>query len=497
MLLSVVLAAAAVAASAVSAAPLEPSHSAMIHKVSISKPRHPLGHNSHRAVARWAHRIHGANSTLAAEAAAAVPLARRQSSAPLTNLDDFLYNAPVTLGNGQSFLLDLDTGSSDTWFRGPSCKSSDQSCGVSGQSTVKTTDTTLSSTSLSWSTTYGSGSVSGKVYKGPVKMAGLSATISLGVSTSETGFSGIGDGLMGLGYASISNIASAGGSNTNWIDELKLSTNVFSFYLSNNADKDTGEVTIGGTDPARYTGAINYISLNAKTYWQMSWSGGKWGVGTSSGALDGSIKSFIADTGTTLVILDTAAADGINKGIGATYSSSVGAYTIACSKKTSTTPVTLTINGVVYSIPANIYVLDAGDGTCISGITRGASSAGVGILGDIFLRQYYSVYDKANGRVGFALAVHPGGTTTPTTTSSSTSTSKATSTTTSTSTSTKATTTTTSSTCAHSICSTGAKLTASCDPCAAKIIAADSYCGSTSWDSVCVGEVKSVCGITC
>ncbi|KAI9324948.1 aspartic peptidase domain-containing protein [Zopfochytrium polystomum] len=491
---SILLAAASLAVASASAAPLE-NGSAVIHKVAISKPANAKPHNTQRAIKRWANRILPGNSTLE----------RRQSSAPLTNESDELYNAPVTLGNGQSFLLDLDTGSSDTWFRGPNCKSSDQSCGVSGQPTVKTSDSTLSSTSLSWTTSYGSGSVGGKVYKGPVQMAGVSASISFGVSTSETGFAGVGDGLMGLAYASISNIASAGASNTNWIDALKLSNNEFAFYLSNGADKDQGEVTIGGTDPSKYTGSFSYIPLNSETYWQMSWSGGKWAAGSSSGALDGSISNFIADTGTTLMILDTAAADGINKGIGASsYSSSTGAYAISCSKSTTGSPFTLTLNGVKYSIPANVYVLDNGDGTCISGVTRGAADAGVGILGDIFLRQYYSVYDKANARVGFAQAVHPGGSTTPTTTSTTTTTAKTTTTstakTTSTSTKTSTTTpatTTTATTCAHSICTTGTKLKSSCDPCAAQIIAQDSYCGSTSWDSVCVGEVASICGITC
>ncbi|KAI9327711.1 aspartic peptidase domain-containing protein [Zopfochytrium polystomum] len=402
-LLAILVSAASVAVSLVSAAPLTPA-TEVIHKIAISKPSHPAGHNTHRAVTRWGQRIHGASFN--ASSVPAGTLERRQGSAPLYNSDDLLYNAPVTLGNGQSFLLDLDTGSSDTWFRGPNCRSSDQSCGLSSQAKVKTTDTTLKATSLSWSTSYGSGSVSGKVYTGPVKMAGLTATISLGVSTSETGFAGVGDGLMGLAYASISNIAAAGASNTNWIDALKLSTNQFSFYLSRSADGDNGEVTIGGADKSRYTGTVSYVPLNSKTYWQMSWSGGKWGVGSSTGALDSSVRSFIADTGTSLIILDTAAANGINKAIGATFSSSVGAYVIACSKASTGPAVSLTINGVAYSLPASAYVLPISSTQCISGITSGASSAGVGILGDVFLRQYYSIYDKANGRVGFAKAVH-------------------------------------------------------------------------------------------
>ncbi|MDB4971053.1 MAG: hypothetical protein JWN44_6742 [Myxococcales bacterium] len=52
-------------------------------------------------------------------------------------------------------------------------------------------------------------------------------------------------------------------------------------------------------------------------------------------------------------------------------------------------------------------------------------------------------------------------------------------------------------TCAHSICATGARLTASCDPCATRICAADSYCCTTAWDNICVNEVRTVCAQTC
>ncbi len=51
--------------------------------------------------------------------------------------------------------------------------------------------------------------------------------------------------------------------------------------------------------------------------------------------------------------------------------------------------------------------------------------------------------------------------------------------------------------CAHAICSIGTNLTASCDPCAAQICAVDSFCCNSSWDGICVGEVASVCGGTC
>jgi Zn-dependent metalloprotease len=53
------------------------------------------------------------------------------------------------------------------------------------------------------------------------------------------------------------------------------------------------------------------------------------------------------------------------------------------------------------------------------------------------------------------------------------------------------------STCSHSICSTGGKLTSSCDPCAQNICAADGYCCQYAWDSICVSEVASICGQSC
>lgn len=51
--------------------------------------------------------------------------------------------------------------------------------------------------------------------------------------------------------------------------------------------------------------------------------------------------------------------------------------------------------------------------------------------------------------------------------------------------------------CAHSVCSTGTKLTSSCDSCASQICAADEYCCNNKWDARCVSEVSSVCQLSC
>ncbi|KAI9363914.1 S1/P1 nuclease-domain-containing protein [Zopfochytrium polystomum] len=83
------------------------------------------------------------------------------------------------------------------------------------------------------------------------------------------------------------------------------------------------------------------------------------------------------------------------------------------------------------------------------------------------------------------------------TTSTSSSSAKTSTSTKTTSSSPTPTATTTSAACAHDVCTAGAKLSASCSSCAAAVIAADSYCGSTKWDSTCVDEVFTYCTVTC
>jgi Notch-like protein len=53
------------------------------------------------------------------------------------------------------------------------------------------------------------------------------------------------------------------------------------------------------------------------------------------------------------------------------------------------------------------------------------------------------------------------------------------------------------STCSHDICVQGSALVPGCEPCVSQICAVDAFCCSNSWDSVCVNQVASVCGLVC
>jgi hypothetical protein len=51
--------------------------------------------------------------------------------------------------------------------------------------------------------------------------------------------------------------------------------------------------------------------------------------------------------------------------------------------------------------------------------------------------------------------------------------------------------------CAHGLCTTGAKLALTCDPCVTQICAVDAYCCNSAFDSVCLGEVGTICKHPC
>ncbi|UQA62512.1 hypothetical protein [Polyangium aurulentum] len=51
--------------------------------------------------------------------------------------------------------------------------------------------------------------------------------------------------------------------------------------------------------------------------------------------------------------------------------------------------------------------------------------------------------------------------------------------------------------CAHSICQEGGPLDPGCNPCVTAVCKADAFCCNGNWDGICVGEVASVCGISC
>ncbi|KAJ3118390.1 hypothetical protein HK100_000622, partial [Physocladia obscura] len=175
----------------------------------------------------------------------------------LTNEENEIYVVNATFSDGNTFTLDFDTGSSDTWIRGPSCSGDSASCTGAA---VNVSSAGITDLYASYAVVYGSGVSAGDVVSGTVLIGKAKVKITVGV----TGFSGS-DGLLGLGYSSLgtmsNQISKYSGISGNWFDASNVKNKVFSFYLSNQADGDNGEVTFGGYDTSKFTDPITWLPV--------------------------------------------------------------------------------------------------------------------------------------------------------------------------------------------------------------------------------------------
>jgi len=157
----------------------------------------------------------------------------------------------------------------------------------------------------------------------------------------------------------------------------------------------------GGVDKSKYTGDLEYIPLRRKAYWEVDLDAIAFGDEVAEQENTGAIL----DTGTSLNVLPSALAELLNKEIGAKKGYN-GQYTIECDKVSSLPDITFTLAGSNYSLPSTDYILEV-QGSCISTFQGMDFPEPVGplvILGDAFLRRYYSVYDLGKNAVGLARA---------------------------------------------------------------------------------------------
>jgi cathepsin D len=108
----------------------------------------------------------------------------------------------------------------------------------------------------------------------------------------------------------------------------------------------------------------------------------------------------VIDTGTSVIVGPNALVDPIIAGITVNED---------CSGVDDLPDITFTIDTTDYVMKPKDYVLavtDEGQTECVLGIMGQDFPAGFDyfILGDSFIRKYYSYFDKNNNRVGFALA---------------------------------------------------------------------------------------------
>ncbi|CBF83780.1 hypothetical protein AN2903.2 [Aspergillus nidulans FGSC A4] len=321
-------------------------------------------------------------------------------------VDNFMnaqYFSEIQLGTPpQTFKVVLDTGSSNLWV--PSSECGSIACYLH-QKFDSSASSTYKKNGSEFAIKYGSGSLSGFVSRDNLQIGDLKVKgQDFAEATSEPGLAfafGRFDGILGLGFDTIS-VNRIVPPFYNMIHQGLLDEPVFAFYLGDaNKDGDSSVATFGGIDKDHYEGELIKIPLRRKAYWEVDLDA--IALGDEVAELENT--GVILDTGTSLIALPSNLAEMINTEIGATKGFT-GQYTIDCAKRDSLPDLTFTLTGHNFTIGPYDYTLEV-QGSCISAFMGMDFPEPVGplaILGDAFLRKWYSVYDLGNGAVGLAKA---------------------------------------------------------------------------------------------
>lgn len=208
------------------------------------------------------------------------------------------------------------------------------------------------------------------------------------------------DGILGMAFQKISVL----GLPTVFdlmFDQGLIQDKSFSFYLTQTESSPGSKLVLGGVNQQYYSGSMNYVDLIAENYWMIKVDAAF--VGDTRVTL----TSFngIVDTGTSLIVGSAEVIDLMLAKIG-----KIGK--VDCAQIDKLPSIGFTIGGKRYDLPAKMYVLKVtdqqGDEECIIGLQPMKFPPSFGtavILGDVFIKYYYTHFDEGKNRVGFAKAV--------------------------------------------------------------------------------------------
>jgi len=326
------------------------------------------------------------------------------------------YVAPFFIGTPpEKFTLILDTGSSNMWVYGSACHT--DVCNIH-----KRFDHRKSSTWAKNGTgimiKYGSGKIEGilssdNVYfeecgSKPESECHMITKQQFGEVEYTEGKAfmwGKYDGIVGLGFPKLA-IDGTIPPFDNLFYQNKLKNPVFSFFMTPKAGQEGSIFSVGGIKTNLYTGDMRWHSLFVTDKTPEYWTVKLTDVlvdGKSMGLCKPYGCPFAVDTGTSLI---TGPSHMINKVI-SKLDVDEGCYRM---KSGQLPQLGFVIDDTVYTLEAEDYVMkvqeDATD-VCIGGLRDldlPPEKGPMWIAGDVFLRKYYSVYDRNDLRVGLARA---------------------------------------------------------------------------------------------
>ncbi|KAF7428327.1 hypothetical protein PC9H_007548 [Pleurotus ostreatus] len=317
---------------------------------------------------------------------------------------DLLYYGEMSFGTpAQELTVDIDTGSADLWVPVNCPRCANTQFEPERSSTYKNEN-------KKFQINYGSGDASGTL---------ASDTVSVGsVTVSKQAFGAVNrlskewnmypnDGLIGLAFSSIAS-SQQPTFFENLIMQKAVAAPLFSVHLGRR-NPSGSEVCFGCVDQSKTTGSITWIPVTSRTYWTVAMSG--FAVGEKTTEVEDVVAAI--DTGTTLIYLPNEVAMDLYDQIPGSQSLEdrygPAFYSYPCD---SNVDVGVVFSGKVFYINSadfNLGRVEENSTECVGGILRmtGGFPNNLAIIGDEFLKSWYSVYDySGTARVGFAPSVN-------------------------------------------------------------------------------------------
>lgn len=320
---------------------------------------------------------------------------------PLNNLYDTQLYGPIKVGDPpQVFDVIFDTSSSFLWIPSKSCQS------VWCDKRAKYDNSSLShiSDGSDFRISYGTAGVKGKISRDTISLGGLKipqqdfgeATKIFGHVFSDSDF----DGVFGLGF---DNIATGGVTPPfyNLMEDQALYKSIFSLWVAKHeASEQAGEIVLGGIDKNRFEGSLTFSPVIRQGYWEITLQ--RFLVGDNKFP---NRRTAALSSGSSLIIVPEVDSHRIHRALGMKATND-GRHVIDCHKIASLPAITLIFAGSAFSLAPEDYIIDWHN-ECMSafvGQNIDSPTGPIWVLGTVFLRSFYTVYDMENKRVGMAKA---------------------------------------------------------------------------------------------
>ncbi|TNN04184.1 pepsin A-like [Takifugu flavidus] len=324
------------------------------------------------------------------------PMARFDAAGivPMTKDSELAYYGVISIGTPpQSFKVIFDTGSAILWV--PSILCDGFACNGHNKFNPNLSST-FRSNGQAVSVIYGGGGMYGIYGSDTVNVGELTVQNQIfGMSKVETPSMQylVSDGVLGL---ALSGVTQPGATPVfdNMMSQGLVGMDLFSVYLSSNPEGSM--ITFGGTNPDHYDEPIIWIPLSSQLYWQIPVDSIT--INGKPVACIGGCQAMV-DTGTSLIIGPMWSVRQIIFGVGARGVE--GEFVVSCDFDLMPN-VTFHIQGQEFPLPPSAYTIQLPSFGCRPGFAPTYDN--MWILGDVFIRHYYTIFSRGQSRLGLARA---------------------------------------------------------------------------------------------